>query len=181
MKRGLLTLILTVTIGLAATAQQSLGQIVKAQNIDGVSTMTVGKPLFALLGAGSMGVGAMDGIKLDNIINKLDRIEVVTTEKKSAVKKLRKLIQPIFNDNNYEVLIDLKEDKEHSMIAIKERFDGNNEIVIISDEGKEITAVVFIGTITFEDLRSDPKADPLPDQMSAPSSESEPIVVGGEV
>ena len=117
----------------------------------------------------------MDGIKLDNIINKLDRIEVITTEKKSAVKKLRKLIQPIFNDNDYEVLIDLKEDKEHSMIAIKERLDGNNEIVIISDEDKEITAVVFIGNITFEDLRSEPNADPLP---SSPN-ETQPVV-GGE-
>lgn len=170
MKRKAIILAMAVLLAMSAAAQTTLGQVVKQRQIEGVSTIIMGKSLFRLLGKGSVGVGPMGGVNVDKLVNKLDRIEVISAEKKSAVKELRKLIEPIFKSIDYDVIIDVAEEKEHTLVAVKEHTDGKNEIVLVSDEGKEINVVVMLGCITLDDLQDD-------SPTSAPPATTEPIAV----
>ena len=148
MKRTyLITLSLTVCT-LASYAQDSLFD--KFSDMDGISSAYISKTLLSM-----MPDVEADGIDIGKIANKLESIQILSSEKSALIERLRKETAFINPRNGYEELMRIKEDGELVTIYLKELKSGQKEFVLRIDEKEdEFTIIVITGSLTAEEIRN---------------------------
>lgn len=149
----ILTLMLTIST-LFCHAQQSLFD--KYAEMDGVSSVYITK---SMLGLFKNVDSTINDIHIGSLADRLDNIQILSSEKPSIIELLRKETKDINTRNGYEELMRIREDGEKTTIYFKERKKGNNEFVLITDEKDEITIISIVGTITLQEMQGMMKED----------------------
>ena len=84
-------------------------------------------------------------------MNKLNGIQIIASENKNAIARLKADAQAIVKQGKYELLMQVDEDDQKVRIY---HLEGKQQsaVVMMADEDDEFTVIVFSGTFTLEDV-----------------------------
>mgnify|MGYP000325102724 FL=1 len=114
----------------------------------GVSSVYISKAMFQL-----MPDMDMDGLNLTPFIRKLETVRILSSENAESTVKMKKALRYIHPQNGYEELMRVTDDGKKMVIYWKQDKRTKNEFVLLSDEGKEYTAIVIVGNLTLEEIQ----------------------------
>jgi len=125
----------------APTLAERLGQI------KGITSVYVSKAMMGL--AGSMGTGIPKGMA-----GKLEKIHIFSAEEDGKSKELRSTAEKFMKENNYEVVMEVKDEGEDYMcIRMKELRKDCREFVLLSTDAEgEVSVIILTGNISEKDL-----------------------------
>ena len=106
---------------------------------------------FMLRMAGASSAPSVPGVNTKSIMNKLNGIQIISSENKNAIARLKTDAQNIVKQGKYELLMQVDEDDQKVRIYHIES-KRQSVVVMMADEGEEYTVVVFSGTFTMEDV-----------------------------
>lgn len=106
---------------------------------------------FMLRMAGASSAPSVPGVDTKSIMNKLNGIQIISSENKNAVVRLKTDAQNIVKQGKYELLMQVDEDDQKVCIYHKES-KRQSAVVMMADEEDEYTVIVFSGTFTMEDV-----------------------------
>lgn len=155
--RRLTTIILTAFLSVAIYAGDitTFCAIVKSKNIEGVTSTMLGKVMLKMMGEkGTIGIPETGSVNMGAFFDKIEQLMVINAPDANVAKRMRPVIQSLLNVDGYETLIDVMDDKGHTVILFKKHCETINEIVTIADEKKQITIVDFLGNINFDDMQN---------------------------
>ena len=101
--------------------------------------------------AGKSSAPSVPGVDTKSLMNKLDGIQIISSEDKNAIARLKTDVQAIVKQGKYELLMQVDDDGDKVCIYHKES-KRQSVVVMMADEGEEYTVVVFSGTFTMEDV-----------------------------
>ncbi|MDE6261900.1 MAG: DUF4252 domain-containing protein, partial [Muribaculaceae bacterium] len=97
------------------------------------------------------------GMDLNTVIEKLESIEVISTEKAKASTKLNEMISKEFTpEKKYEIMMEAKDEEDTVTIYCRKLNDKTNEYVLVNAYAgdHETTVIILTGSITPEDLKN---------------------------
>lgn len=96
----------------------------------------------------------MNGVNTKAIGDKIDRLEVFSSEKAEGVKLIKAEINKIAKSNLYEVLMSVNEGDEN-VVSYAQKGTGGffKDLIIYTAEADECTVVRLVGNFSFEDLQ----------------------------
>ena len=106
---------------------------------------------FMLRMAGASSAPSLPGVDTKSIMNKLNGIQIISSENKNAIARLKTDAQNIVKQSKYELLMQVDEDGDKVRIYHSEG-KQQSVVVMMADEGDEYTVIVFSGTFTMEDV-----------------------------
>ncbi|GHT07679.1 hypothetical protein FACS189432_00020 [Bacteroidia bacterium] len=151
MKTKILFTVIAVLAAWNGFAQDKLFD--KLSNQKNITQVTVSKGLLNLMPdmASSMD---MNGVDVKDIVNKLEQIDIFTSQDNEAKKMMRKEATDHFaNNKSYEVLMKIKEEKSNVIFYAQK--DGNfiKSLVMFSDGELECVLIRLLGKFTTEDVK----------------------------
>ena len=105
MKRTSIIALFMICCSVFCYGQQSFFD--KYADLDGVTSVYITKSMLSLFPKGKTNV---NGIDIGDIASRLDNIQILSTEEKDIIEKLRKETSSIHTKNGYEELIRVRED-----------------------------------------------------------------------
>lgn len=145
MKKIFLALIILVS-ALSAHAQSKFFE--SCEDMDGVTTVYISKAMLQFAGAADIDAGDID---ISPLVSKLDGIEIISAEGSNAAKISRKAKEFVKGDN-VESLMRVKDDGETVNMFLRKFPKGRNEFILLVDENKEFTVILFSGTMTMDEV-----------------------------
>ena len=106
---------------------------------------------FMLQAVGKKAAPSVQGVNLNNIMNKLTGIQIITAEEKSAATRLKTDTQNIVKNGKYELLMQVDENEEKTRIYHREG-KQQSVIVMLTEETAETAVIVFSGSFTLNDV-----------------------------
>ena len=106
---------------------------------------------FMLQMAGKTTTPSVPGVNLNNIMNKLTGIQIITAEEKNAAARLKTETLGLMKNGKYELLMQVDEDEEKVRIFHKEG-KQQSVIVMLTEETDQTTIIVFSGKFTMDDV-----------------------------
>ena len=106
---------------------------------------------FMLHMVGKASSPSVPGVNTQSIMNKLNGIQIITSEEKTAAARLKAETQSIIKQGKYELLMQVDEDDEKVRIYHREG-KQQSVVVMLSDDAGEVSVIVFSGTFTLEDV-----------------------------
>ena len=106
---------------------------------------------FMLQAVGKKAAPSVQGVNLNNIMNKLTGIQIITAEEKSAATRLKTDTQNIVKNGKYELLMQVDENEEKTRIYHREG-KQQSVIVMLTENTAETTVIVFSGSFTLNDV-----------------------------
>ena len=106
---------------------------------------------FMLQMAGKKAAPSVQGVNLNNIMHKLNGIQIITAEEKSAATRLKTETQGIVKNGKYELLMQVDEDGDKVRIYHREG-KQQSAIVMLTEETDQTTIIVFSGKFTMDDV-----------------------------
>jgi hypothetical protein len=134
-------------MSLQANAQ--VKEFEKYADTKNVTYVFISKFMLRMAGAGS--APSVPGVDTKSIMNKLNGIQIISSENKNAVVRLKTDAQNIVKQGKYELLMQVDEDDQKVRIYHKES-KRQSAVVMMADEEDEYTVIVFSGTFTMEDV-----------------------------
>ena len=106
---------------------------------------------FMLRMAGASSAPSVPGVNTKSLMNKLNGIQIIASENKNAIARLKADAQAIVKQGKYELLMQVDEDDQKVRIY---HLEGKQQsaVVMMADEDDEFTVIVFSGTFTLEDV-----------------------------
>lgn len=145
MKKTIFILILMLTVGMTANAQDSFAKQFKGK--EGFACVTIGKAAMKMMPAQSK-----NNLKIGSIADKVDRLEIVSASTPQAAEKLSKECKKWIEKDNFESVVDVDEQGNQASIFFKN--DGGKNVFLLLANEKETTSVIIIyGTMTLEDIQ----------------------------
>ncbi|MBR6036575.1 MAG: DUF4252 domain-containing protein [Bacteroidaceae bacterium] len=134
-------------MSLQANAQ--VKEFEKYADTKNVTYVFISKFMLRMAGAGS--APSVPGVDTKSIMNKLNGIQIISSENKNAIARLKTDAQNIVKQSKYELLMQVDEDGDKVRIYHSEG-KQQSVVVMMADEGDEYTVIVFSGTFTMEDV-----------------------------
>ncbi len=147
MKRIYIIVLLLSFCSMSGMAQQK-DFFNELAEMKGISSVYISKAMFQL-----MPDMDMDGLNLAPFIRKLETVRILSSENAESTVKMKKALQYINPQNGYEELMRVTDDGQKIVIYWKQDKRTKNEFVLLSDEGKEYTAIVIVGNLTLEEIQ----------------------------
>ena len=144
MKRTSIIALLMICCSVFCYGQQSYFD--KYADLDGVTSVYITKSMLSLFPKGKTNV---NGINIGDITNRLDNIQILSSDEPAIIEKLRKETSNINNKNGYEELLRIREDGTKTTIYFNEK-KKQKEFVLLVDAKDEFT-------ITRQDKKSEGK------------------------
>jgi len=94
---------------------------------------------------------SVPGVNTQSLMKKLNGIQIISSDNKNAIVRLKADAQSIVKQGKYELLMQMDEDGEKVRIYHSEG-KQQSVVVMMADEGDEFTVIVFSGTFTMEDV-----------------------------
>ncbi len=133
----------------AASAQTPFFK--KCEDAKGITTVLVTKAMLKM--AGKMGGNAqMDSFAKSLVGEKLDCVEVITSDNAEGFKFLSKQIKMFDKKNGYNMLMKVNDDGDDVKILSSDLGDGKSRYVVIAAEPSEMSVIIMEGTLTLEDV-----------------------------
>lgn len=151
MKKTIFILILMLTVGMTANAQDSFAKQFKGK--EGFSCVTIGKAAMKMMSSkGKLGREGFTGkLKIGNFADKVDRLEIVAASTPEAAEKLSKECKKWIEEDNFESVIDVDEGGQQA--SIYARTGGDQNIFLLLAQDKETSVIIIYGTMTLEDIQ----------------------------
>ena len=148
MKRISIIALLMTLCSVFSYGQQSFFD--KYAEMDGVTSVYITKSMLSLFPKGQTNV---NGVNIGNIANRLDNIQILSSDEPSIVTKLRKETADINTKNGYEELMRIREDGEKTTIYFRDKKNEKKEFVLLTDEKNELTIISIVGDLTLEEIQ----------------------------
>jgi hypothetical protein len=105
--------------------------------------------------APSMAASAsMNGVNLKNIIDKLEQVDIFTSNTEVSRQKMKKEITTFFKDNkSYEVLMKIKDGSDNVIFYGQKEDDFIKSLVMFVDDPTDCVIIRLLGKFTTEDIR----------------------------
>lgn len=146
--KSLFLLILVLFTTSTLQAQDNLFK--KLADNDKISTIIVSKELLTL--AANMKADTELG-GFSKFIDKVDRIEIYSTENNKAKKSMKKEIDKVAKKQAYEILASVKEENRGMIIYGQKSFDSTfKNILMFIDKGSSCSIIRLQGFFTMEDI-----------------------------
>lgn len=136
-----------MVLSLQANAQ--VKEFEKYADTKNVTYVYISKFMLRMVGKGSS--PSVPGVNTQSIMNKLNGIQIISTEENSAAARLKAETQNIIKQGKYELLLQVDEDDEKVHIYHREG-KQQSVVVMLSDDDGEVSVIVFSGTFTLEDV-----------------------------
>ncbi len=150
MKTKSLFIALMLLIGVtAAQAQDNTSKMFERfSNNNEITSVFISK---AMLGSMS-GDQAVNGIDIKGLKEKLNQIEIYTTESPEACKSFRSEMSLIQKGNSHELLMSIKDKGNNVNFYAKKDNDKFKELIMFVDQAKECVIIRILGSFTSEDI-----------------------------
>lgn len=158
-------LLLALFIGMTAlTASAQVEAFEKYSEEKDVTYVYISRAMLQL--AGKIAAPTVPGMNIGAVLNKLDAIQIVTSENKTMRAKLKTDVAQRVKHDKYELLMQMDEDGER--VRIYHRGGKKQSVIIMStDEESETSIIVFSGKFTLDDVKMK-KASPNPSKGNLP-------------
>lgn len=147
MKRTSIIALLMICCSVFCYGQQSYFD--KYADLDGVTSVYITKSMLSLFPKGKTNV---NGINIGDITNRLDNIQILSSDEPAIIEKLRKETSNINNKNGYEELLRIREDGTKTTIYFNEK-KKQKEFVLLVDEKDEFTIISIVGDLTLQEIQ----------------------------
>lgn len=148
MKRFYIISLMLAISTLFCHAQQSYFD--KYADMDGVSSVYISKSMLKMFPDMS---GKINGVNVGNLADRLEYIQILSSDRDDIIKQLRKETKDITPDKGYEELMRVRDDGSRMNIYFKEGKKGKNEFVLIADETEEMTIISIMGDLTLQEMQ----------------------------
>lgn len=150
MKQTIVKTLVCVALALSSlTANAQVKAFEKYSDMKDVSYVYISKYMLSM--AGKNVAPTVPGIDTKTLANKLTGIQIITTEHKSAQKKLKNEVKAIMDKDKYELLMQMNEDD--NKVNIFHHVGKQQSAVIMQvEDDDETTVMVFSGKFTLEDV-----------------------------
>ncbi|WP_165043143.1 DUF4252 domain-containing protein [Dysgonomonas sp. ZJ709] len=143
----LFTIIALMLSTMGIQAQSNLFD--KFSNNNEISVVYISKTLLSM--APNMNMGGAD---LKGLANKLDQVEIYTSEKPNIAAMMRKEAEVLTKDKLYESLMTVKDKEDHITFYVKKKNDTEfKELVMVVSEPNECTIIRLLGSFTAQDIQ----------------------------
>ena len=136
-----------MVLSLQANAQ--VKEFEKYADTKNVTYVYISKFMLRMVGKGSS--PSVPGVNTQSIMNKLNGIQIISSEEKTSAARLKTETQSIIKQGKYELLLQVDEDDEKVHIYHREG-KQQSVVVMLSDDDGEVSVIVFSGTFTLEDV-----------------------------
>ena len=154
MKRNYLIIVLSLLLVQTGFAQDKLSELFsKLDGKDNVTQVTITKAMLNMMPNTSSSIN-MNGIDVKNIVNKLDQIDIFTSEDADMKKLMVKEATEYFDGNKaYEVLMKVKNKKDNAVFYGQK--DGNlyTSLVMFVNNENECALIRMLGKFTPQDVQ----------------------------
>ncbi len=144
------TLLIAIAVVAGSIAVQAQDQMFsKFSDNNDISTVFLSKALLSM--AGNMDMG---GANIKGLSNKLERMEIYSSENKNATALMKSEARKIASDKSFEVLMTVKDKGDHiTFYAKKNKDDSFKDLIMFINEPDECTIIRIVGTFTMEDIQ----------------------------
>jgi hypothetical protein len=144
-------LLIAIAIMSGTIAVQAQTQIFdKFSNNKDISTVVVSKALLSM--AGNMDMG---GVNIKALVNKLERLEIYSSDNKNAMNQMRTEAGKLGSDKSFEVLMMVRDKGENvTFYGKKEKDDKIRDFIMFVDDADNCTIIRIVGLFTMEDIQS---------------------------
>lgn len=134
-------------LNLQANAQ--VKEFEKYADTKNVTYVFISKYMLRMVGKASY--PSVPGVNTQSIMNKLNGIQIISSEEEAATARLKTETQSIIKQGKYELLMQVDENDEKVRIYHREG-KQQSAVVMMADEDGEFSVIVFSGTFTLEDV-----------------------------
>lgn len=120
----------------------------KFSNDRNISTVYVSKALLKMMPEMDMG-----GANVKGLANKLEQIEIYSSENKDAVKMMKLETESMKTNKAYEVLMSVKDGDENVVFYAQKDRDNFKDLIMLVTEPNEFTIIRIVGNFTAEDIQ----------------------------
>ena len=136
-----------MVLSLQANAQ--VKEFEKYADTKNVTYVFISKYMLRMVGKASY--PSVPGVNTQSIMNKLNGIQIISSEEEAATARLKTETQSIIKQGKYELLMQVDENDEKVRIYHREG-KQQSAVVMMADEDGEFSVIVFSGTFTLEDV-----------------------------
>ena len=133
----------------SVTANAQLKEFEKYADTKNVTYVFISKFMLRMVDASS--APSVPGVNTQSLMKKLNGIQIISSDNKNAIARLKADAQSIVKQGKCELLMQVDEDGDKVRIYHRE---GKQQSVVImmADEEDEFSVIVFSGTFTLDDV-----------------------------
>lgn len=145
--KGLLIAIAFMLSAIAMQAQDKMFE--RFSNNKDITTVYISKALLSMVP--NMDAG---GLNVKNLANKLEKLEIYTSESQSAMKAMVAEAQSMKKNKAYETLMSVKE--KDQVVDFYAQQDSNGkfkDLIMFVNQSDECTVIRIVGNFTMDDIK----------------------------
>ena len=123
----------------------------KYSDMNGITYVYISKAMLSAISSKLNSMPSMPNVNAQALASKMSGIQLIHAEKNNMRAKLRSEVQSIVKQNKYELLMQVKEDNNKADIY-QNIGPQQSAVVMLVEEKDGVTAVVFSGKFTTEDV-----------------------------
>lgn len=133
----------------SVTANAQMKEFEKYADTKNVTYVYISKFMLRMVDASS--APSVPGVNTQSLMKKLNGIQIISSDNKNAIARLKADAQSIVKQGKCELLMQVDEDGDKVRIYHRE---GKQQSVVImmADEEDEFSVIVFSGTFTLDDV-----------------------------
>ena len=145
------TILCTVMALTCLNAHAQVKAFEKYSDMNGITYVYISKAMLSAISGRLNKMPSMPNVDAQVLVNKLSAIQLIHAEKNDMRAKLRSEVQGIVKKDKYELLMQVKEDGNKADIY-QNIGPQQSAVVMLVEEKDGVTAVVFSGKFTTEDV-----------------------------
>ncbi len=134
----------------SVTANAQLKEFEKYADTKNVTYVFISK--FMLQMAGKDAAPSVPGVDTKSLMKKLNGIQIISSDDKNAIARLKADTQSFVKQGKYELLMQVDEDGDKVRIYHREG-KQKSAVIMMADEEDEYSVIVFSGTFTLADVQ----------------------------
>jgi hypothetical protein len=145
------TILCTVMALTTLNAQAQVKAFEKYADMNGITYVYISKAMLSAISGRLNNMPSMPNVNAQALVNKLSCIQLIHAEKNNMRTKLKSEVKGIVKKDKYELLMQVKEDSNKADIY-QNVGPQQSAVVMLVEENDGVTAVVFSGKFTTEDV-----------------------------
>ena len=152
MKKIMIKTILCAVMALTTlNAHAQVKAFEKYADMNGITYVYISKAMLSAISGRLNNMPSMPNVNAQALVNKLSCIQLIHAEKNNMRTKLKSEVKGIVKKDKYELLMQVKEDNNKADIY-QHIGPQQSAVVMLVEEKDGVTAVVFSGKFTTEDV-----------------------------
>lgn len=133
------------------TVQAQTNLFDKLSDRDDVSVVYISKALLSMVP--DVGASMTGGADIKSILNKMEQLEIYSSENKEIANMIRKEVTTLTNTKKYDKLMTVKDKSDKVTFFANKENDVFKDLIMFVDNEGECTLIRIIGTFTAKDIQ----------------------------